>query len=120
MLVGLAGHGHLLQRALAIGSRISVPTSPYFLLAMEDLENVALQHAAAWSASERKRLEEARHDNIERENVEKRIRLGVQDDLGVHSQGEKVHVKVLIDLEGRPHTTSREGEELGCGVSSVQ
>ena len=37
--------------------------------------------------------------------MEKRIRFGVQDDLGVHSQGEKVHVKVLIDLEGRPHTT---------------
>ena len=105
MLVGLAGHGHQLQGALAIGSRISVSTPPYFLLAMEDLENVALQHAAAWSASERKRLEEARDESIESEHVEKRIRLGVQDDLGVHSQGEKVHVKVLIDLEGRPHTT---------------
>ena len=87
MLVGLAGHRHQLQGALAIGSRIGVPTPPYFLLAMEDLENVALQHAAAWSASERKRLEEACDDSIESEHVEKRIRLGVQDDLGVHSQG---------------------------------
>ena len=37
--------------------------------------------------------------------MEKRIRLGVQDDLVVHSQSEKVNVKVLIDLEGRPQTT---------------
>ena len=86
MLVGLAGHRHQLQGALTIGSRISVPTPPYFLLAMENLENIALQHATAWSASERKRLEEARDDKIGSGHMEKRIRLGVQDDLAVHSR----------------------------------
>jgi hypothetical protein len=105
MLVGLVGPGLQQPGALAIGSRVSFGTPTYFLSAVEDLEDLAMQHAAAWAVAERRRLEAVRDDGIESEHVAKRIRLGVQEDGGVHSQGEKKDTKVLLDLEGRPHTT---------------
>ena len=101
MLVGLTGKGHRPLDTLPVGTRVSVATPTYFLQAVEELEGVAMHQVAAWTVSEKRRLE----DNLEGAHLDKRLRLGMQDDWGVHSQGEKKYVSVLIDLEGRAHTT---------------
>ena len=105
MLVGLAGNGHQPPNALAIGTRVRVNTPAYFLTAVEELEDVAMQQAAAWSMAEKRRLEEPLRDGQAEEHLEKRVRLGVQEELGVQSQGEKKYVIALLDLEGGVHVT---------------
>lgn len=67
---------------LAMGTRISVSTPTYFLLAMEDLEDVALQQAAAWTTAEKRRLDDDRCGDQEGVHLDKRLRSGVQDDGG--------------------------------------
>ena len=71
-------------------------------MAVEEVEEVAVQKAAALAVAEKRRLEDERGGDFE---SDKRTRLVVQDDGGVHNQGEKKFVKVLIDIEGGMHAT---------------
>ena len=101
MLVGLAGPKNRSLDTLFVGTWISVKTPTYFLLAVEELEKVAMQQAAAWTASEKRRIEDTLCVDVIESHTDKRLRLEMQDGSGVHNQGEKKDsASMLVDLEG--------------------
>lgn len=105
MLIGLVGKGVQPQDALVIGTRVTFETPAAFLVTVEELEDVAMQKAAAWSATEKRRME-ALSGAEGVESPEKRMRCGLQDGKGVQSQGEKRDsATVIVDLEGGMHPT---------------
>ena len=80
MLVGLAGKGDQVFNTLAVGTRVTVKTPTYFLMAVEELEEVAMQQVAAWTTAEKRRLEDDHCGGLAGSHLDKRLRLGVQDD----------------------------------------
>ena len=103
MLVGVTGNGQLPLDGLSIGDRVSVATPTCFVSVIEELEDVAARLAAAWDVKEKRNRQDG---TFHEDHLGKRMRGGLQGDLGVQSQGEKLNSKLmLIDLEGVIHHT---------------
>ena len=107
MLIGVAGNGQLPVDALLPGARISVATPSSFLSVIEELEEVTVNFASALNARSKRVYEaEVLEANDDKVHLDKRMRGGLQDGMGVQSQGEKQSSKLmLIDLEGGIHPT---------------
>jgi hypothetical protein len=70
---------------------------------IEELEDVAARLAAAWDVKEKRHRQ---NGTFHEDHLSKRMRGGLQGDLGVQSQGEKCDSKTtLVDLEGGVHPT---------------
>ena len=106
MLVGTAGSGEPPVDALLIGARVNVATQSSFLAAVEELEKVAMWHAEMLSAKLKRTHEmETSVADTDEDHLDKRMRSGLQDGVGVQNQGEMESSKLMpIDLEGGGYT----------------
>ena len=107
MLVGTAGSGEPPADASLVGARVNVATPSSFLAVVEELEEVAMRHAEGLSAKLKRTHEvETSVADTDEDHLDKRMRGGLQDGVGVQNQGEKQSSKLLlIDLEGGVHPT---------------
>ena len=107
MLVGTAGSGEPPVDALLIGARVNVATQSSFLAAVEELEKVAMWHAEMLSAKLKRTHEvETSVADTDEDHLDKGMRSGLQDGVGVQNQGEMQSSKLMpIDLEGGVHPT---------------